>query len=167
MYKLYIDESGKNTLTKILSYAPHFAVAGVMVHDLADDFIKRRADQIKFKYWGGTKITFHTNDMRNLKGDFSIFKGQPDLYYKFQNDFKEFIRCSQFKLLWVGTNKISYLDNNPPIKHVVNNNYSKQITTHEKKLTQNTFRRLWEIYLSDLVSAKTKQYGWCAIYEFI
>jgi hypothetical protein len=156
MFKLYIDESGKNTLTNILPYAPHFSVAGVIVHELNDDFIRRRADQIKFKYWGTTKITFHATDMRQFKGDFSIFKQNPHLYTEFCNDFKDFIKCSSFKLLWVGTNKLTFLSKNSPINYAVKNKFSKTITTHEKKLTQNTFEELWKIYLCYLTSSKRK-----------
>lgn len=156
MFKLYIDESGKNTLTHIIPYAPHFAVAGVSVHENTDDFIRRRADQIKFKYWGTTKITFHATEIRQMKGSFAIFKNNPDKYADFCFDFKEWIRRSSFKLLWVGTNKLTYLKDNPPIQHVVTNGFSSAITTHEKNLTRKTFLELWCIYLCYLTGSTKK-----------
>ncbi len=156
MFKLYIDESGKNTLTHITPYAPHFAVAGIIVHENMDDFIKRRADQIKFKYWGTTKVNFHATEIRQLKGDFAHFASDPAKYAEFCTDFKEWIRRSTFKLLWVGTNKLTYLKNNPPIQHVVTNGFSTAITKHEKNLTKKTFLELWCIYLCYLTSSSKK-----------
>lgn len=156
MFKLYIDESGKNTLTHIIPYAPHFAVAGVIIHENADDFIRRRADQIKFKYWGTTKVNFHATEIRQLKGDFEFFATDPDKYLEFCVDLKEWLKCSSFKLLWVGTNKLTYLKNNPPIKHAVTNRYSGAITKHEKNLTKKTFLDLWCIYLCYLTASSKK-----------
>lgn len=158
MFKLYIDESGKNTLTDIQSYAPHFCVAGIQVHVNHDGFITKRADQIKYKYWGNTKITFRANDIRRLTGDFTIFKNKPDLFTNFCDDLKEYIRCSNFQLIWVGINKCDYINNNPPIAHALRGGWKKQITAHEKGLTQKIFEELWKIYICYLISKKSS-YG--------
>lgn len=152
MFKLYIDESGKNTLTDVQSYAPHFCVAGIQVHVNHDGFLTRRADQIKYKYWGNTKVTFRANDIRRLTGDFTIFENKPDLFTNFCEDFKEYIRCSNFHLIWIGINKFNYINDNPPVANAIRGGWKKQITAHEKGLTQKIFEELWKVHICYLIS---------------
>lgn len=154
MYKLYTDESGKNTLKGVQPNNPFYCVAGALIHDTSALFIQRRADQIKFKYWGRTDITFHAYDLRHRTNDFAIFKGKPDLLKEFCEDFKVFVQSANFKILWVCIDKQDYIAKNPPISHAVSNNFKKDILTHQRKLNEKVFAQLWHIYLCYLNSKK-------------
>ncbi|MFA6158139.1 MAG: DUF3800 domain-containing protein [Candidatus Paceibacterota bacterium] len=114
MYTLFIDESGKNFLRSIETNRPHFCLAGVILKNSDRIALKNRADQIKFKYWGRTDIVFHTTDMINLKGAFSIFKkGTTKLSITdFYEDFINLIKESDFKLSLFCLNRLNYISKN-------------------------------------------------------
>ncbi len=158
MYKLFTDESGKNTLTNLNVDNPYYCVSGALIHDTSSLFIQRRADQIKFKYWGRTDVTFHAFDYRHRLNEFSIFNGKPDLLISFQRDFLDFIRSANFKVIWVCIDKAQYIQNNAPIAHAIKNKYKKQVITYQKKLNEKIFFELWEIYLCYLTT-KQKSTG--------
>lgn len=153
MYKLYIDESGKNTLSNIQSFAPHFCVGAVMVNTNSTsggpDFIRRRGDEIKFKYWGHRAQTvLRGNDIRRWDGDFSIFSRDPARKQEFQADILQYMDSAGFRFIWVGVNKSNWIQANPPIAHAVANGFS--LLSYEKKLTQMLFEEMLEIYVSHL-----------------
>ncbi len=154
MYKLFIDESGKNDLVTINPQLPFFCIAGALVHDNANDFIRRRAEHIKYKYWNDTSINFHAYDLRGLREDFRIFKGNPTLLEEFKKDFLAFLEKSNFKILFVCKNKMSHLRLNPPIAHAIKNNFKKDILTFETKLNELLFEELWKRYLCYLIKKK-------------
>lgn len=147
MYKLFTDESGKNLLRNISAENPYYCAAGALIHDTSGLFIQRRADQIKFKYWGRTDVTFHAYDLRHRLNEFSIFKNKPDLLNDFQNDFLNFIRLANFKVLLVCIDKLQYVANNPSVKYALKNDFKKDIVTFQRKLNEKVFSELWQIYL--------------------
>lgn len=154
MYRLYIDESGKNRLSGIQSFAPHFSVGGVMVHAYGStgdpDFIRRRGDQIRFKYWGHKATTvFRGNDIRRGSGDYSIFQSNQTLKQEFESDILQYIKSSGFRLIWVGVNKTNWILNNPPIAHAITNGF--KLLPHEKNLTQMLFEELLEAFIYYLI----------------
>lgn len=125
MYKIYIDEAGTCNLSKVNPGNPLFSLAATLVHQDGMDNIRRKAEQIKFKYWGKTNIVFHANDMRNCIKDFSIFDKKINPQFKFTidefyQDFFELLKSANFKIIWIGHNKLSYIEANPPIKNAVN-----------------------------------------------
>lgn len=158
MYKLFTDESGKNLLRQIHPDNPYYCASGALIHDTSGLFIQRRADQIKFKYWGRTDVTFHAYDLRHRLNDFAIFNGKPDLLAEFQADFLNFIGSANFKVLWVCVDKQQYVKNNPPIAHALKNNLKKEIITYQRKLNEKVFSELWQIYLCYL-STRQKSTG--------
>ena len=147
MYKLFTDESGKNLLRYVDPSNPYYCVSGALIHDTSALFLQRRADQIKFKYWGKTDVTFHAVDMRHRNNEFAIFKGKQSLMDEFCEDFKTLVRSTNFKVIWVCVDKQNYVKTNPPISHALSNNFKKQILTHQRKLNEKVFGELWQIYL--------------------
>jgi hypothetical protein len=154
MFRLYIDESGSNNLTNIDSKAPHFSIAGVIVHDNAEDFIKKRAEQIKFKYWGRTDVTFRGNNIRRLDGDFAIFRDDPIKRDDFYKDFQEYIRRCNFKFVCVTINKGKWTVNNPEIFNAITKGWDGQIRNFEKKLTKIIFEEVSKMYVCYLGKKK-------------
>lgn len=151
MYKLFVDESGKNDLIAIEPQSPFFCVAGALVHDNANDFIRRRAEQIKYKYWSDTSINFHAYDFRGLREDFQFFRRKPTLLEEFKKDFLTFFEKSNFKILFACKNKANHLANNPPIAYAIKNNFKKDIRKFEAKLNEHLFEELWKRYLCYLI----------------
>ena len=82
-YRLFIDELGSpNPKSKV---HPIYILMGCSVPHESRTDLKAYADQIKFKYWGHTNIVFHSKDIGNNNGDYSIFRNNPVLkkiFYK-------------------------------------------------------------------------------------
>ena len=120
MYKLFIDESGKNTLKNVDPALPFFSMSGVIAHTDSSETIRIKSDQIKFKYWGRMDVVFRANNLRHLTGDFSIFVNPTKFTLDdFYDDFLKLIAISDFRAVWVGMNKTKYIANNPPIKNAL------------------------------------------------
>lgn len=147
MYKLFIDESGKNTLKNIKDFDPHFSIGGILVHENSSDFIKKRGDQIKFKYWGRTDITFRGNSIRRFDDDFDIFKDDQNLRDCFYKDLINYIQTSSVRFIWVCCNKNKWISDRPELCHAISNGWRKIITSSEKKLTKSLFEELLRIYV--------------------
>lgn len=158
MYKLFTDESGKNLLKHVDPANPFYCVSGALIHDTSALFLQRRADQIKFKYWGRTDITFHAVDLRHRKNDFAIFQKNPSLLNNFCEDFLTLVRDSNFKVLWVCVDKQDYISKNPPIANALLNDYRKDILVYQRNLNEKVFAELWQIYLCYL-STKANSTG--------
>ncbi len=160
MYTLFLDESGKNTLKELQSQNPHFSIGGTLVHANSSDFIKRRGDQIKFKYWGHTKVTFHATSIRRLDGDFEIFKDIFDpisgvlikdctqIRADFYADFIDYIEKSNFKFICVCVNKNDWISKNPALVYIIKN--GGKVTSFEKQLTKDIFEKVVKIYMCHL-----------------
>jgi hypothetical protein len=163
MYKLFIDESGKNTLRKIDPNLPFFSMSGVIVHKDNSEAIRIKADQIKFKYWGKMDVVFRATNLRRLTGDFDIFvrptKFNLDDFYV---DFINLITNSSIRVIWVGMNKAKYISNNPPIKNAVTkvdlpnhgHNWDKMVSGIERKIIKDFTNELLTVYLCHLIKKK-------------
>ena len=129
MYKLYIDESGKNTLSNIDPKTPHFCVGAVLVSangtNGAPEFLRNRGNEIRFKYWGPkSEAVFHANEIRRDSGEFSIFSKDSGRRNEFRADLFQYVNSAGFKYIWVGVNKINWINTNPHIAHAVANGFS-------------------------------------------
>ncbi len=167
MYKLYIDESGKNTLKNIEANKPHFSLASVMVDENAKEILRIKANQIKFKYWGTKKDTwFHAAEMRRLAGNYSQFRPEnnPKLpITDLQDDLLDYIRGAPIKIGMVCVNKTAYVNANPPIKNALNklnpkvkNNWHTMVSSIERNLLKDTTEKIFIMYLSLLYKKKDR-----------
>lgn len=166
MYQLFIDESGSNTLRSATSIPNHFLIGGVLVHRSGRDFIKIRGDQIKFKYWGRTDITFHATDIRRLTGDFSIFQDVFDpisgarlidnsrLKDDFYEDFLEYVEKASFKFICVCVNKDNLIAMDATLNYAVTQKWIKPIMASEKGLTRNVFEEVTKMFICYLNKKK-------------
>ncbi|MDO8482106.1 MAG: hypothetical protein Q7S75_03430 [bacterium] len=166
MYQLFIDESGTNTLKSAKSIPAHFLIGGTLVHRQSNEFIRRRGDQIKFKYWGHTNVTFRGVDMRRLTGDFSIFQDVVDPVTKivigdnsqkkadFQSDFLKYVQGSNFKFICICVNKDDHIAKTPVIASAVSKGW--KVTSFEKQLTRNLFEQVVKVCVCHLSKAKKK-----------
>ena len=167
MYKLYIDESGKNSLKNFDTKRPHFSLASVIVHEEARDILKRQADQIKFKYWGKQKdVWFHSAEMRRLDGLFLQFrkKNNPKLpITDLQSDLIDYITTIPIKIGMVCVNKSNYIKANPPLMHAIKqltpnkkSGWHTMVSSIEKKLLRNNAEIIFIMYLSFLYKKKER-----------
>jgi hypothetical protein len=101
-YKMYVDESGAYHLSH---YDPNFTLCGIVVKRDEAEELRILADRIKFKYWGHTDIVFHSEDMANKTGDFSIF-ADPKLETEFNRDIKSFLSLPLFQCIVVSVDKV-------------------------------------------------------------
>lgn len=164
MYSLFIDESGKADLHVVNSSAPHFSLAGVIVHDSSKNDLKVRADQIKFKYWGKTDIVFHANQLRHQTEDFAIFASGASKFSvdDFFGDFCKFLNAN-YKIGIVSINKQTFLTSNPGVAHAVSqlpnaqpgSNWLKQVRGTSNNLIRKASTELVTMYL-DYLNKKSK-----------
>ncbi|MEK7630705.1 MAG: DUF3800 domain-containing protein [Patescibacteria group bacterium] len=159
MFNLYIDESGKHDLKTIDPRAPHFSLAGILIHDNGKSDLKNKANQIKFKYWGDVNIVFHANDIRQQTGDFAIFKEKKSKLTidDFYRDLSTFLNYT-FKIGLVSINKSTYLAHNPVVAHAVlqlpsahpGSNWEKQVRGTGNNLLKKVSTELLTMYLDYL-----------------
>lgn len=161
MYNLFIDESGKLDLRSVDIKAPHFSLAGVIVHDNCKQNIKVKADRIKFKYWGKVDIVFHANEIRQQKSNFEIFNvsGSKFTITDFCSDFTNHFLNDNYKIGLVSINKINYLKKNPAVAHAITqlstaktgSNWEKQVVGASNNLLKKAATELFIMYLDYLV----------------
>jgi len=156
-----------NTLTGIDPTMPHFAVGGAVVHKHGNEFIIKRGDQIRFKYWGHTDVTFRGTDMRGWKGDFLNFRDIADpitsvviddrssLRAGFEADFEKYIEKTSFRFIWTGVNKLDWIKKTPSVLPALANPTAKGwvpvITSHEKKLSRLLYEETIQTFIAFLM----------------
>jgi hypothetical protein len=91
-YHLYIDELGTPDPSDGLSEV--YILCGCAVPEYRREELRVKADQIKFKYWGRTDFTFHSREIGNNTGVFSIFENKPELKKEFFKDLLFFLSKS-------------------------------------------------------------------------
>jgi hypothetical protein len=96
-YKLYVDESG-TSYPGSHKQSPYYILLGCIIDSIHQGDLKIYADQIKFKYWGRTDIVFHSAEIARNSGDFSIFRGKPDLKTEFLKDLFTFLQAAKVTL---------------------------------------------------------------------
>lgn len=170
MYRLFIDESGKNSFNNLKdSREVHHFIGGVIVDDHTDKiFLRTRGDQIKFKYWGRTDVTFRGTNMRGLSGpDFIEFRDEYEPISgeiiidnsikrdNFCTDFHDYIKESKFKFACIGVNKLNWIERNPLISHAIAKRWNDTVTSFEKKLTRAILEELVCSFLCFLKNENT------------
>lgn len=81
LVNFFIDESGfANPKQK---ESPCYIICGCMVDNDCRQYLKIKADQIKFKYWGRENVVFHSREIYRQEGEFKILKSSAT-----QNDFE-------------------------------------------------------------------------------
>ena len=156
MYSLFIDESGKPDLRSVDPSSPHFSLSGVIVHSNAQESLKIKADQIKYKYWGHTNVVFHAYDLRQQAGDFNIFRahGAKFTVGEFYSDFSSLLR-NNYKVGLVSINKDSYLSAHPNVAHSVTqlqiagpkSNWERTVTGTSNNLLKKAATEIIAMYL--------------------
>jgi len=104
LYKLYLDETGIPNPKSGSGYFPYFILSGVLVNSFQAEFLKIRADQVKFKYWGRTNIVFHSREIGKRENDFSILKN-PNIESEFHGDLVNLLTRNDVKIVIVAVNK--------------------------------------------------------------
>lgn len=108
-YVLFIDESG--TASPKNTDSPYYILSGCAVKERDRPKIKTWSDHIKFKYWGNTKVVFHSKEMsrkeKSLKhpaNDFTIFKDEA-VHQSFLADLEAFLLKFEFYMFYVLVDK--------------------------------------------------------------
>ena len=104
-YDLFIDESGN--VNPVDKKTDAYVLCGCAVEKDQRIELKTRADQIKYKYWGRTNITFHSRDIGKRSGQFDIFqnKKQLQLYKEFLQDVFAFLKEGNYTIFVVVCDK--------------------------------------------------------------
>lgn len=102
-FKLFVDELGTTDPNDVNSGI--YVLSGCAVDIFSRDWIKTRADQIKFKYWGRTDIVFHSRELGRRTGSFDIFSGNDELYQNFLQDIYTLLIDGQYTLFAVVCDK--------------------------------------------------------------
>lgn len=106
---LFIDESGQaNPKSKD---SPCYILCGCIVNEECRNYLKIRADQIKFKYWGNTSIVFHSREIGRKVDDFENLRDQ-DTWKSFQQDLFRFLSSGGFQIFIVVIDKIKAVKRN-------------------------------------------------------
>ncbi len=88
-YCLFIDESGSSTP----NYQPEmpYVLVGCAIEDSKREAVKKKADELKKKYWGKTSVVFHHYELDKNKNHYDIFRDKPELKEKFRADLIDFL----------------------------------------------------------------------------
>lgn len=89
---LHVDELGSpNPLSPQHDY---FILSTCSVPDKTREALERRADQIRFKYWGPNRndVIFHSYHIGRRSGAFAIFRQDQVRYREFQNDILDLLK---------------------------------------------------------------------------
>lgn len=106
---LFIDESG--IANPKVTNSEVYILSGCMVDDYSREKLKIEAGQIKFKYWTGKNIVFHSKEIGRKEGDFKIFKDKK-VFDHFQQDLFNFLSHNSYQLFFVLVDKKKALKQN-------------------------------------------------------
>ena len=95
---LFIDESGQSNPKK--QNTGVYILSGCLVDNKAKEFLKIRANQIKFKYWGRTDIVFHSREISRKENEYAIFKN-PKIGSSFEKDLLQFLCQGNFRTFFI------------------------------------------------------------------
>lgn len=99
--RLYLDESG---VPELLPHDRYYTLCGVVVNSIQSNLLKIKADQIKFKYWGDTKIVFHSREIGLKLSNFEILD-DPITERNFLKDIYAYLHGNGYKLIIVSVDK--------------------------------------------------------------
>lgn len=104
-YSLYVDELGTTNLLD--QQSRYYILSCCSVDHESRDFLKKHADQIKYKYWGNSfhRVVFHSVDIGRRQGDFRIFQDNSRLFSSFQKDLLDLLRMGNYKTFFVIVDK--------------------------------------------------------------
>lgn len=103
LYELFIDELGQSNPLSLQSNV--YILCGCVIEKPHREFVRARADQIKFKYWGKTNIVLHSRDLGKNESAFSIFKNRPRLKEEFLNDLFTLLKISNIAIFAIVVDK--------------------------------------------------------------
>lgn len=102
-YYLFTDETGTPSILDKQSNL--FILCGCTVLENQRNYIKKYADQIKFKYWGTDKVLFHSADIGKNTGHLQLFNKNSKLKEDFLNDLFVFLTRIPIKIICVVVDK--------------------------------------------------------------
>ncbi|MFZ1987446.1 MAG: DUF3800 domain-containing protein [Minisyncoccia bacterium] len=99
--KLYIDESG---IPDPDSSDRYYTLCGICVNSYQANTLKIKADQIKFKFWGHTKVVFHSREIGLKNNVFSILQ-DPRTEGSFLADIFNYLNTNGYKIILISVDK--------------------------------------------------------------
>lgn len=102
-FDLFIDESGTVNPNDIASAS--YVLCGCAVEKEQRNRLKIQADQIKFKYWGHTNVSFHSRDIGKKSDIFDIFQKKRQKYEEFLDDLLSFLQEGYFTVFAIVCDK--------------------------------------------------------------
>lgn len=103
-YYLFLDESGHHGLKTINQEYPILLLCGCLVEQNYYSRVQHNFNELKQKYFGNTKIIFHSRDIRKWQNDFLVL-GDLKLRHKFYQDLDEIVRNLDFRIIAVAVLK--------------------------------------------------------------
>jgi hypothetical protein len=132
-FELFIDELGN--MNPYDKKSDIYVLSGCAVRTSDREKLKILADQIKYKYWGHTNISFHSRDIGRKEKDFTIFKKNKAKYAEFTTDLFGFLKQAGYTVF------VILCDKNKAKKHGWNS----------VKITRETIHILFYHYITWLL----------------
>ena len=101
LQKLYLDETGHMNANHP---SPYFVLSGILIRDEQAARLAIDADRIRFKYWNNMGIVFHSREIGNRVGEFSILR-DPNVEASFHKDLQQMLLQRGFKCIIVAVDK--------------------------------------------------------------
>ncbi|MFA5157733.1 MAG: DUF3800 domain-containing protein [Patescibacteria group bacterium] len=109
LVNFFIDESGfANPKQK---ESPCYILCGCMIRDDCRHYLKIKADQIKYKYWGREDIVFHSREIFREAGEFKLLKNSA-IRDDFEKDLFTFLNRGGYEIFAVVVDKDKALKKN-------------------------------------------------------
>ncbi len=131
-YCLFSDELGQFT-PQMYEKSPLFIVTGCIVKTRNVSEIIHNINLVKYKYWGDTKITLHSNKIGRKVNQFKIFNDQK-IFKEFTDEICKMINNSPFNLICVITDQKKSFKKNYTNKTVLKNAYGRLISNYVRWL---------------------------------
>lgn len=102
LINLFIDELGSANPNNL--HSKIYVLCGIMVTAQSRDWLRIKADQIKFKYWDRTDFVFHSREIDRKVGIFKNLKDKK-INDKFSEDLIKFLQDGHYQLFGVLVDK--------------------------------------------------------------
>lgn len=109
LVNFFIDESGYANPKQTES--PCYIICGCMIRDDCRQYLKIRADQIKYKYWGKEDVVLHSREIYREEGEFKILKDETTRQ-NFEKDLFAFLTRGGYEVFAVIVDKEKALKKN-------------------------------------------------------
>lgn len=107
-YYLFLDESGDHGLQNIDPGFPIFVLCGIIISDKDYRKLRDEFNSIKNKFWGDSKVIFHSRDIRKCEKEFKILLDN-EIKSKFYKLLDKSIADLKYSVISSVIDKVNYI----------------------------------------------------------